>query len=193
MHTPQRIIAPSCLPVSLDEAKDHLNVGPDDGGEWSHMIEGLIEAAVSYLDGYSGVLGRALVNQTWRQDFDRLDDCLRLPIPANAITSLVLLDSAGAETVVAASNYRLQHNGLGSFVRLNSGYTSPVTLAETAGVQVTFVAGYGADGAAVPAAIRHWILAMVAHWFANREAVGEGLAPLPGVDMLIAPFRRVGV
>lgn len=193
MHAPMLITPPATLPVLLDEALLHLR---EDSSERDAYIEGLLEAAVSYLDGYSGVLGRALINQTWRQDFDRLGDCLKLPLLANAITSIVLVDASGAETVIADSNYRLQHNGLGSFVRMASGFSSPVQLAEAGGVQVTFIAGYGAEGTAVPASIRHAILAMVGHWYVNRETVVTGTiatqVPM-SAEMLLAPFRRVGV
>ena len=58
---------------------------------------------------------------------------------------------------------------------------------------MTYVAGV-ADSA-VPAPIKHAILLMVGHWYANREAVAPGqMHEVPmAVDALIRPYRRVGV
>jgi hypothetical protein len=52
--------------VTLDELKGPLAI-PDDDDEY---VDTLIAVATDYLDGYSGVIGRAMITQTWRQDFD---------------------------------------------------------------------------------------------------------------------------
>jgi len=45
----------------------------------------------------------------------------------------------------------------------------------------------------VPAPIRHAILLLVSHWYANRDAAGEkpSHAVEFGVDALLAPYREV--
>jgi len=43
-------------------------------------------------------------------------------------------------------------------------------------VQIFFTAGYGADGAAVPAGIKVAALQLIAHWYFNREPVAAGSA-----------------
>lgn len=194
MHAPVLVTAPAELPVSVAEAKLQCRIEAGDT-EQDSLLEIYLDAAVSHLDGYSGVLGRCLVEQTWRQDFDALCQNLRLPMPALSVTSVSLFDADDAETVVSAANYELQHNGLGSFVRMVDGYASPVTLAETRGVRVTFVAGYG-DAAAVPSRVKLAVLLLVAHWYQNREAVNVGnitsMMPL-AFDDVIRPLRRVGI
>lgn len=78
MLAPVRVTPPAEPPVSLEEAKAHLRV---DFGDDDLYVAGLIEAATAHLDGWSGILGRALVTQTWRQDlcgFPR-DGVIRLP------------------------------------------------------------------------------------------------------------------
>lgn len=194
MHAPVLLTAPAEAPVTLVEAKLQCRIEVENTDQ-DGLLQLYLDAAVSHLDGYSGVLGRCLVEQTWRQDFDALCQDLRLPMPALSVTSLKLVDTAGEETVVAGANYELQHNGLGSFVRIADDYTSPVTLAETRGVQVTFVAGYGA-AAAVPSKAKLAILLLVSHWYQNREAVNVGnitsMMPL-AFDELMRPLRRIGV
>ena len=50
--------------------------------------------------------------------------------------------------------------------------------------------GYGAEPSDVPAAIRHWILIQVGHYYEHREATVEcAVTPLPGLHALLDPFR----
>ena len=64
MHRPVLVTPPAETPVSRTEAKAHLRV---DGTGDDDLIDGLIDAAVAHLDGYTGILGRCMVTQTWRQ------------------------------------------------------------------------------------------------------------------------------
>ncbi len=191
MHAPVLTVAPTETPVSRTEAKVHLRV---DGTDEDTLIDGLIAAAVAHLDGYTGILGRCMVTQTWRQDFDGFASTMRLPFPAAGITSIVSVDDEGTTSAaIDAANYELQADRLGSFVRFIGNYSFPGSLAETRAVRVTFTAGYGL-AAAVPASLRAAILLLVGHWYANREAVGETMAELPlAVAALVEPYRRVGV
>jgi len=76
MYAPIRTTPPATLPVSLTEAKLHLRVDHDDE---DLLIEGLIGAATDHLDGWTGILGRCLEEQEWRQDFDGFEN-FRLPL-----------------------------------------------------------------------------------------------------------------
>ena len=50
--------------------------------------------------------------------------------------------------------------------------------------------GYGAEPSDVPAAITHWILIQVGHYYEHREATVEcAVTPLPGLHALLDPFR----
>lgn len=56
------VTAPTASPLSVFEAKEHLRV---DHADQDRIIQRHINAAVAYLDGYKGVLGRAIMEQTW--------------------------------------------------------------------------------------------------------------------------------
>lgn len=196
MHAPVLVAAPAEALISLAEARQQCQVDPE-VTEFDTMLDLLVAAATTHVDGYAGILGRALVTQTWRQDFDGFCSRLRLPLPAAAITSVKWYDDEATptETTIASTNYELQHDALGSFVRFVDAYSFPSDLAETRAVRVTFTAGYGA-AAAVPAAIKQALLLLVGHWFMNREAVNIGniTSAVPfAVDALLGPYRRVGV
>jgi uncharacterized phiE125 gp8 family phage protein len=193
MHAPVLIAAAAETPVSTVEAKAHLRV---DGDDDTALIGSLVAAATGHLDGYTGILGRCLVTQSWRQDFDEFSRVMRLPFPVAGITSIVSVDDEGTtSSAIAAANYDLQHDGLGSFVRFIDTYAFPSGLAETRAVRVTFTAGYGAADA-VPSALKAAILLLIGHWYGNREAVVTGTiaTELPmAVAALIEPYRRVGI
>ena len=61
---PELVAAPTVPCVSTADAKAHLRV---DDGEEDALIEAAVAAAVQHLDGYGGILGRALMQQDWRQ------------------------------------------------------------------------------------------------------------------------------
>ncbi|RUM40311.1 MAG: hypothetical protein DSY80_10440, partial [Desulfocapsa sp.] len=49
-------------PLTLAEVKDHLRILDNDQDT---LLSSLITAATSYLDTRHGILGRALITQTW--------------------------------------------------------------------------------------------------------------------------------
>jgi uncharacterized phiE125 gp8 family phage protein len=188
MLAPVLVTAPAAPVVTLADAKKHLRVDHTDDDD---MITALIAAATSYLDGWSGILlGRALVNQTWRQDFHCFERKLRLPLaPVSAVSSVKWRNTDGEIATIAADNYALQADHRGPLVRFEDGYSFPSPLYETGGVLVEFVAGYGASGAAVPPAIQS---AIILHVKANYDPVDRD-ALMSAVHALVAPFRRLSV
>lgn len=186
---PVRTSAPASNPVTLDEAKIHCRVDHTDEDD---LITALIEAATSHLDGWTGILGRAIITQSWRQDFPRFGCNLRLPLqPVASITSVTYYDGDNTQQTLATSVYELLKDGGGAYVALKPDQSWPGTKSRAAAVSVTFVAGE----ATAPGAIKAAILLMVGHLYTNREAVSEGsFEALPlAVDALLAPYRRVGV
>jgi len=196
MYRPVLVTSPAIKPVTLTEAKAWLDIGYTDKDT---VITGLIGAATAHLDGWTGILGRCLCEQTWRQDFDDFRSCLRLPLfPVISITSVKYTDTAGAEQTIPSENYTLKNDDLGAYVEFTSSYSFPSLNTESAAVRVTYLAGY-ADIAgtpktsSVPDDIKNAIALLVRHWFDNPGAVVVGVTAqqLPqGVDALLAKHRR---
>lgn len=193
MYAPVRTVAPTVSPISFDDlvTKTHLKV---DSADEENIVSLYIDAAVSLLDGWTGILGRALVQQTWRQDFDDFAGRLPLPLsPGMGITSITYYDAADQQQTLASSNYRLLTDELGPYVARLPDVTYPsVSTHREAAVSVLFTAGYGASASAVPASIREAMMLLVAHWYRNREAVvPAAMSDLPmGVQALLTPYRR---
>jgi uncharacterized phiE125 gp8 family phage protein len=185
MYTPILVTAPAAL-VTKNEAKAWLRV---DSGDEDELIQMLVDAAISHLDGYAGILGRALVQQTWRQEFDCFAPLMRLPLPAvhGDDESVVVKwrNTDGQLSTVGNDNFTLERDGLGSFVRFGRGYSFPGPLAYPAAVSIDWLAGYGA-ATAVPAVIKLAIRMLVATWFEDRSMLGK----LPdGVAEMLEPVR----
>jgi len=191
MRPPVLVTPAASSPVSLADAKAHVRVDHDDE---DGLIQTYLDAAVAHLDGWSGVLGRALLTQTWRQDFDRFEHCMRLPLwPISEVQSIVWRNTEGQLVTVPQDDYALKADALGAFVRFVRGYSFPRDLCPSDAVAVTFVAGV--DAAEILSPIKSAILLLMAHWYQNREAVSAStVTELPmAVNALIAPYRRVGL
>ncbi|MBD9635962.1 hypothetical protein IB277_06595 [Ensifer sp. ENS07] len=187
--------------MSIEEAMRQCRISADDYDpagltEIQQLLGAYILAATELLDGWTGILGRCLKTQVWRQDFDGFARCLPLGLgPVSAVGSVTWRDSAGQVSTVAPSDYTLNTDGGGrSAVRFRNAWSMPGDLDESAAVSVTYSAG----SSSVPVPIQQAILLSVGAWYENREevVVGATVSSLPAsvaVDRLLAPYRRVGL
>ena len=196
MLKPVRTVAPAVTPVSLVEAKAQLRVDTSDDDT---LITALIDAATEHLDGYTGMLGRALITQTWRQQLPRFPsrgETIGLEVgPVQSIASIAYFDADNVQQVLAASVYVLLEDESGPLVMLQVNQSWPATFAREDAVTVTYVAGYGDTGSDVPAGIRQAMLLLIGAWYENREqtVIGVSVTDLPmpvGIDALLTNHRR---
>ncbi len=192
MLIPIRTVAPATYPVTAAEVKAQLQIDSGDT-TWDTLIDNLIAAATSYLDGYSGILGRCIISQTWEARFGCFESEFELPFPDVSAVVVKYYDASDTLQTYSSSYYQLVQEACGSVVSVYLTSTWPaVTLNREDKVVITMTVGYSS----VPAAIKQAILLMVGHWFANRETVNVGniVSELPfGATALLAPYRRVGV
>lgn len=193
IRRPVRLIAPAMTPVSLAEVKARLRI---DHAEDDADLTAMIATAVAVLDGWSGLLGRCLINQTWRSSVSgfAFKRCLPLPFdPIYSVVSVKYIDPAGVEQVLDPSFWH--HVEASPEVIINSGAGLPATAPRSDAVRVTFVAGYGPTPEDVPAPLRHSILTMVADYYAARESFARGSisqvpAMMPPRALMVAYARR---
>lgn len=190
--SPVLVTAPTDTPVTLEEAQAFLRVAP---GDEDLLIEMFVEAATARLDGTNGILGRALMTQTWRQDFDSFSSEMRLPIgPLASITSVKHYDEDNVLQTVASSVYTTRTDESGSYVTIAPDQSWPSVYSRDDAVQITFVVGQAAS--AVPGPIKAATLLMVGDLYAFRETaqVGSVAGVIPTsttVDALLAPYRVI--
>jgi uncharacterized phiE125 gp8 family phage protein len=171
--------APALTPITLAEVKAHVRVDHSDDDA---MLQTMIDAAVSYVDGYSGVLGRCMIEQTWELYYDAFP-CGDLLIPLGKLISVTSVEYVDPVTELYvswdAANYEIDNVSLDGWVIPVNGW--PIIMDTSNAVRVTFKAGYGATAADVPAAIRQAMMLLIGHWYYNRESVvlGHIVADLP--------------
>lgn len=173
---------PTLAIVSLPEVKEQARVvdGDDDA-----LLTGLRDAAVQWMDGWSGVLGRALATQTWDMHLPWFPEgAIVLPLgPVASVVSIVYRNAAGAEVTVDPLTYRVAIAG-------GHGTVTPVASWPAAGdfadaVRVRWICGQAV--ADIPHPIRLAARVLAAHWYDQRGADGD----VPDVVWsLIAPYRR---
>lgn len=189
---PIRTVAPASYPVTAAEVKAQLQIDSGDT-TWDTLIDNFIAAATAYLDGYSGILGRCIISQTWEARFECFEEEFELPFPDVSAVVVKYYDTSGTLQTYSSSNYQLVQEACGSVVSVYLTSTWPaVYLNREDKVVITMTVGYSS----VPAAIKQAILMIIGHWFTNREtvAIGQTVADIPfGASALLAPFRRVGV
>ncbi len=179
------ITAPTTTPVSLAEVKRHLKI---DSAAEDARLEMFINAATELYDGETGLLGRAIVAQTWDLYLDEFPcGAIQIPLPPLASITSVKYDApSGVETTISASNYTVDTVSTPGWVVPNSTYTWPVTLCAINAVRVRFVAGYST----VPTAIKLGLLETIGTMYANPQGVtAENVISNPQIWGFLAPYQ----
>jgi uncharacterized phiE125 gp8 family phage protein len=183
-----KLIAPAAQPiVSLEDMKAHLRV---DHADDDPLIEGLVKAATSYFDGWSGILGRALIAQTWELTLDSFPPReMKLPIgPLISVTSVMYDNGDGVEQTLDPAGFDVDKASEPGWVLPVNGW--PATAKAINAVRVRFIAGFGEQATDVPEAVR---LAIKLHVQTNYDQM-DSVVREPyqrAIDALVAPFRRV--
>lgn len=179
------VTAPSVEPVSLDEAKAHLNITHDDDDE---LVERTIIAARRACE--RGCL-RSFVTTAWKYTLERWPVCnggrIVLPRPSLiAVSGITYLDTTGTRQTLSSELYVVSTAREPAVIIPAYGTTWPAAREFMDSVQVSYTAGYGATAASVPDDIRAAILLMVGHLYAHRG--DENQEPPAAVRNLLAPY-----
>jgi len=191
MLKPVRTSPPATAIISAADLKAHSDITFDTDDA---LIADCITDATAYLDGYSGILGRCLITQTWRQDFEDWAKCLRLPFPDMQSVVVKYFDENNAEQTVDSGLYELLEDGLGSFVKFTGSFTAPSLYDDrTDAINVTMVVGYRDAATDIPGGILRAAKMLAALWYEQRETGSETtISEVPyGLQMMIQPYRRV--
>lgn len=182
---------PASMPIDLASAKKHCRV---DHGDDDTLIEGLIEGVVSYLDGPSGILGRAIMPQTWLLELESWPGEFSIPVePVRAVTVTYVDDDGATQTLDAASYDLEQWPSFAATWSFAADVDRPVLGDVRYPVKFSIEAGF-ASADDVESGLKTLMLMLVAHWYENREAVvvGTSTGELPlAASTLLAKYRRM--
>lgn len=181
---------PSSLPVTAAEIKDHMRL--DGFVEDDAIAEAYVTAAVGYLDGSTGILGRCIMEQVWSVGFHDWRACLRLPFPDVTAVTVSYRDENDVVQTVASDQFDLVEEAMGSVIRFKDVFPDPAVFDDTPyPITVSLTAGYG-EAADVPWPLKAAILLIAAHLFQFRDGRADGGNVIsPSVLALVRPFRRV--
>ena len=181
---------PAAEAVTLAEAKAHLRV---DGNDEDALIAQLITVAREHLERETA---RVLISRPFRLCLDDwpADGVIRIGCgPVREVTGVTVYDDKGNATAVPLADHLLDGEARPARLWLRD---TPAALQALNGIEIDFVAGFGASGADVPDTLKRAMLLHVAAMFALRGAIPVEAQPAvmpPGYERLIAPYCRRGL
>jgi len=182
---------PALEPVLLVEAKDYLKVETSVDDD---LINRLITTARQYVEKQ---IDKVLIDQTWLiylNDWPGSSE-VKLPVvPVSAIIELRIWSDDDIASIVDPSHYYtdLADTPQRLILRGSRIWLKPGRVAN--GIEIEVIAGYGPDGASVPAPLRTAMLVLIAHWYENRQPDCVGVAGgsiATNLQSLLAPYKRV--
>jgi uncharacterized phiE125 gp8 family phage protein len=184
---------PAKEPVTLDEAKAHLRINTP---YEDTLIASLILAARLHVERS---LDTVLISQNWSLYLDRWPqaETVTLPLgPVQAVTAVRTYNADDGSQVFLPDLYSADTLSKPARLRRKGGGAWPTPGRALNGIEIAMTLGYGDDPASVPAALRHAIVLLVAHWYEVREPVAMDSsaveAPLT-VAALLHPYRQAGL
>jgi uncharacterized phiE125 gp8 family phage protein len=151
------ITPPVALAVSLDAARRAARApGNSLDAEITDKVQGIIDDA-------QFLTGRAFITQTWQVTADAFPDRIKLPRPPIVnVLHLKFYDADGVLQTLDPQDYQLTPGKGPAWLVPAPGCTWPATQPQRAGsVEVQYTCGYGDSDAAVPSAIKRYILGML--------------------------------
>ena len=175
------VAEPTTDPVTLAEAKAHLNVDFDD---YDDLIAGYIRSAQMAIVYNTG---HALSPSTWDLAYDAFptgntpEGFVQLPIgPLIEVESVNYVDpDTETETLLANSEYEVDNfTRLGGVAPISSGW--PAVMTTINAVRIRFSAGYPDIGGSpsvsgVPSGLKHAVLVMVRDMYDFRSPTIAGI------------------
>lgn len=157
--------APAALPVTIAEVEAHLKL---DDTEDTDRLTRLINSAVVMLDAPRGLLGGAIVTQSWDLKLPRFPNIIEVPFPPlQSIDSITYLDTSGTLQTLSLSLYQVLGLSTGKRAFVVPEYNTywPDTYDQPEAVTVRFTCGYDVGGSPlvnnVPEPIREAVLTLV--------------------------------
>lgn len=173
-------------PISLDDAKEHLQLWGDDS--YDQYVMALLGAANEAVASMIGEPLEAYTIEQWYPSFDSLQLQFKA-VASNGISSLTYYDTSNASQTVASTDYFLDTNLAQPEVKFLTSFTRPaLTRARENPVIVTYTAQftqYGPD-------LQHALKMLISDMFYSRESTVDKITTSAYVtaERLLQRYRK---
>jgi uncharacterized phiE125 gp8 family phage protein len=176
----RRYTEPATEPVTLAEAKAHCRVDTSDDDTY---LTALINLGRIYVED---ILDITMITTVWEARYDVFPlwelTLPRPPMAAQTVTVIYRDESGTNQTITSVAGFQADsYVTPGRIYPLYNGVW-PAVRGDENSVTVRWTAGYGAAGS-VPQNLKHLVLLLVAHWYANREPVTQANLQLQNIPM----------
>lgn len=168
-----------------------------------YLTDAITLAAIQYMDGADGVLGRALITQTWQLKLSGFPyrptinsyqrSAIQLPLPPlQSVSSITYVSQGGSSVVLDPTEYQVVNRAsLPSEIVPTYSKNWPDYREQPDAVIVEFIAGYGDTPDDIPKPLTSAILLMISDLYDNRSAKIVGVPAIENktFQSLISPFR----
>ena len=166
----RRHTEPAVEPVTLAEAKAHCRIDTTDDDAY---LATLVTAARTYVEDVLDITMITTILEARYDCFPLWELTLPRPPLASQTVTVIYRDEAGTDSTITSAANAFQSDPYATPGRIYPLYNGvwPSVRGDETCVTVRWSAGYGGSGSTVPATLKHMILILVAHWYANREPV----------------------
>jgi uncharacterized phiE125 gp8 family phage protein len=175
-------VPPEESPVTLEEAKRHLDLESDD---FDDLVQGFLTAATELVQEAYWL---QLITATWELKLDAFPDVIFAPRGPLQSATIQYVDGTGATQTLSPSAYTVDNSSFPGRILPAYGSCWPSTRCHINAVTVAMVNGFGDSADDVPQPIRQAILIYTGILFENRGACGSDMPPI--VDALMSPYRK---
>jgi len=192
-------VAAAARPLSLTEVKTHLRLPLSSTAE-DTMLEAMIDAVTNYVEQYTR---RDLINKTYIAYTDKFPpsymafvyiDRGQIQLNRSRLQSIQSIQYLlnGTLTTVDPTTYYSTIDPDFSSIYLVDGQDWPQIIDDRKqAVRITFVAGYGATGASVPADIKLAMLEHIAAYYENRGDCADCSTNIPALSRMIYTSNKI--
>lgn len=179
MHRTVLVNDASSEPVTLTEAKTHLNVS---GTSKDTYITSLIVTARRQVERY---LNRVLINQNWKVYYNCWHKEMFIPFgKLSAVSSVKYYDTSGTLTTLDANTYYwvVTTTDPGSIVRKYDVTYPELQDGRPDAIEIAFTAGFGSAASSVPDDIKHAMKLLITNYYEHRGDVvigSQNVAKIP--------------
>ena len=180
-----RTVGPASEPVSLAEAKDHLELSASDSTHETKLTR-FLQAARERVEADTNY---AMISQTYTLTLDAFPtDAIEIPLrPMTSVSSITYFDADNAEQTLATSVYATDLAR--RIVHLKYDQEWPEVIDARSAVTVTFAVGYS-SASAVPDLFKQLILVQVALMFEDRGDLTKKTHWETAYERLLNPVKR---